>query len=267
MNKTHFLYMGGFVATWILALCLSSCKDTFHEPADRLTSDKIIADYITKELKGKPYTLYLYTDTTSYHLRLTDNDRYFESGRSYVYFIDEDPTFPWPHPCRSVWIDRDNSSFSVQRGENPLRGTGKWLLINNLWNEPPRTGSSDCIQVGHPDHIIQPCLYYQFDGDNLSMEHQCIEMSSSAVELSILIDQSNHSLDLVMQDAGTTDTGSSCIRNYGFGFHLDSLYVPIDSANIRRLEQIPVHYRVSTANGIIDKSFTLPTDGKGKIRL
>lgn len=268
MNTKHILSVmrtGMVVPALVLGLC--ACKPTFHEPANRLTSDKIIADYVAKEFKGAPCTLYLYTDTNSNHLSLADDDRQFESGRAYVYFIDEEPGAEWPHPCRSVWIDRSNGSFAVQRGESPLRGSGKWLLINNFWNEAPRMGSSDCILLGHPDYVVQPCFYYQFDGDNLAVEHQCIEMSSSSVELSIHIDQSDRNLRIVAQDPDTTGMGSVCLKNYGFKFHLDSLYVPVDSVNTRRLEQIPVHYRVSAAQKVISKSFVLPTKGSGKINL
>ncbi|MCM1169669.1 MAG: hypothetical protein NC324_07005 [Bacteroides sp.] len=255
------------VAGLLLALCLCSCKKTFNDTANRSVSDVIIADYVKKELKGAPCTVYLYTDTNSNRLYLADDDRQFESGRSYVYFIDEEPSSPWPHPCRSVWIDRSNGNFSVERGESPLRGTGKWLLVNNFWNEDPRTGSSGCLVLNHPDYTVQPCFYYRFDGDNLSVEHQCIEMSSSSVELSINIDQSDRRLDILAQDPDANGTGTACLQHYGFKFHLDSLYVPIDSVNTRRLEQIPVHYRAQTAAGTVNNSFILPTRGSGKIRL
>ena len=268
MNAKQILsVMGTGLAVPALVLCLAACKKTFHAQANRLTADKIIADYVAKEFKGAPCTLYLYTDTNNQHLSLADDDRRFESGRSYVYFIDEEPASPWPHPCRSVWIDRDNGSFAVQRGESPLRGPGKWLLINNFWNEAPRMGSSECLLLGHPDYVVQPCFYYRFDGDNLSVEHQCLEMSSSSVELAVHIDQSEQNLRIVAQDPDTTGMRTVCLKHYGFQFHLDSLYVPVDSVTTRRLEQIPVHYRVSAAQKVIAKSFVLPTQGSGKIDL
>lgn len=227
MNAKQILsVMGTGLAVPALVLCLAACKKTFHAQANRLTADKIIADYVAKEFKGAPCTLYLYTDTNNQHLSLADDDRRFESGRSYVYFIDEEPASPWPHPCRSVWIDRDNGSFAVQ-----------------------------------------PCFYYRFDGDNLSVEHQCLEMSSSSVELAVHIDQSEQNLRIVAQDPDTTGMRTVCLKHYGFQFHLDSLYVPVDSVTTRRLEQIPVHYRVSAAQKVIAKSFVLPTQGSGKIDL
>lgn len=269
MNATHFLsFTKSSTICLALFLGLCSCKKTFDEPANRLIADKIIADYVAKELKGAPYVLYLYTDTNSNHLYLQDDDRQFESGRSYIYFIDEDPTASWPHPCRSVWIDRNHGSLTVQRGDSPLRGSEQWLLINNLWNEPPHTGSSGCLPIGHPDYVVQPCFYYQFEGDNLLVEHQCIEMSSSSVELAISIDQSNHRLGIMVQDPDTIASGAVCIKHYGFSFHLDSLYVPVDSVNTARLEEISVRYRVSSAFTTgIDRSFTIPTQGSGKINL
>ena len=265
MKFSHAIRNTG--AALSIACCAIACHETYNRPADGLLSEKIVADYVRKEMKGKPYTLYLYTDTNAYHLRLADDDRSMESGPSYVYFLDQEPGSPWPHPCQSIWIDRADGTFSVRRGETPLRGEGKWLLVNNLWDEDPRTGMGECLPLSHPDHVVKPCLYYKFEGDDLKMEHQCLPIPSSTAELSLRIDQSDHRLVIVAEDPQATAEEGTCLKHYGCRFHLDSLHVPLDSLTTRRLESIPVDYRANTGGTHVRKTFILPTSGRGKIAL
>lgn len=265
------LFFKGCLTLPMLCL-LVSCQKNFNGSVDVDISDKIIADYIRKEMKGNPYTLYIYMGQDNSYIRLADSinrlERIYESGPAYVYFLDEEPDSAWPHACQSIWIDRTNGSMSVYRGENPLRGNEKWLVLNNLWDEEPRMGLNGPIIVNHPDGVVQPCLYYRFDGDLLCMEHQCLQISPFSAELMIHNAQSGYRLHVIAEDPDSNGIEPLLLKHYGFQIHLDSLYVPVDSANTQRLESIPVHYQFRRGQDfLISRHFDMPTSGSGKINL
>lgn len=259
--------------TILTLLCLLvSCQENFNGPVDNDISEKIIADYVRKVTNGNPYTLYIYTDQGNSHIRLTDSihsvERICESGPAYVYFLDEEPDSAWPHACQSIWIDRTDGNMSVYRGENPLRGREKWLVINNLCDEQPRLGLSRPVVVNHPDGMLQPCLYYQFEEDLLRMEHQCLQISPASTQLMVTDSQSVGLLHIVAEDPDTTNTEPLLAKHYGFQIPLDSLYVPLDSLTTQRLESISVHYRLKRGHEtIVSRDFGMPTSGSGKINL
>lgn len=258
----------GLIAVCVLC-CLCACKKTVNQPATRLMADKIVSNYLERALKGTPYVLYLYTDTTHTLLRLKDDDRTYESERAYIYFVDEQAGSPWPHPCRSIWIDRNTSTMAIKHSTSPLRsngGSGKWLLINNFWYEEPRMGNGDCIALSHPDYVLNPTLFYKFEGDDLKLEHQCLRIAAESTP-SIDIKQAKGTVVVSLSDSVTSVANDSCLRHYGFSFHMDSLYVKIDSVNTQRSSSITFEYRVNIGKTAIKKRFNMPTSGSNKVRL
>ena len=67
------------------------------------------------------FVLYYCTDTLSTTLQIETKKRTYEKHRVFAYFLDEKPDTQWGHPCRYIFVSKDNGEYEVLPGtEYPL---------------------------------------------------------------------------------------------------------------------------------------------------
>ena len=81
-------------------------------------ADSIVNAYIKQEIHDY-YWLYDYNDTLSDNLTIvTWYDTFFVSN-TYAYFIDESPYANWGHPCRYIFIGKQNGTIETRLAQTP----------------------------------------------------------------------------------------------------------------------------------------------------
>lgn len=102
----------------ILCLTIMASVGISFGQINKKQADNIISKYIKDELSADNQ-LYYYSDTISNEVRvLTWWDTMIRQN-SYVYFIDEVPMANWCHPCRYVFISKDNGNIETVFAETP----------------------------------------------------------------------------------------------------------------------------------------------------
>ena len=253
------------ILTVALMFGLAACRSVFHQTTDTAKAGIIIADYVQKEQQGKPYLLYFYTDSTSQEIILRDPDRSIRGNKCLVYFLDQMPGTAWPHACKSIWISRQDGSFRVEDGNQPLYGAAPWKLVNNLWNEEPRLGMGNCMEL--LECITEEDFFYKYNGKQIRIEHQCLTTAPSTESFALSVNQSKDTLHILAVEQPADSALAPCIRHYGFELAIDSLRLKVDSLYVD-LESLSIDYRLQTVHGgARNHFFSIPTKGQGKIRL
>lgn len=110
-------------------LSVISCKPEEDHPISRKDADATVRTYIKNEIHDV-YLLYLNPDTLSYEISVVDwSEDTMHGINSFVYFIDEAPLANWEHPCRYIWISKENGSITnVYHRSSPPDGGG-WILL------------------------------------------------------------------------------------------------------------------------------------------
>ena len=137
--KTTIKQQSGF--TVIMTLCLGTLitflfsSISFAQVSVK-QSDSIVQKYIEKEITSY-YWLYfnenIKTDkngeTTIYNWRKNS----ISVGSScFVYFIDEHPYANWAHPCRYLFVNKDNGEISEMKAKTPPENMKTWKMITPL---------------------------------------------------------------------------------------------------------------------------------------
>lgn len=120
-----------FIPFFFLTVLLVSCKPD-KGPLTRQEADAVMARYLEQEIHGV-YLLYLNADTLSESIPIAitwygESDT-VEARNVFAYFIDEVPMANWTHPCRHVWVGKEDGSCTVHRADMGP-GMGKWIRID-----------------------------------------------------------------------------------------------------------------------------------------
>lgn len=101
-----------------LVLLLSMLLQWASAQLSKQQADMVLHAYIGQEIHDY-YWLYEHKDTLSGSLAIaTWHDTIYISN-VYAYFIDESPYNNWAHPCRYVFIDKQNGTIETRHAQTP----------------------------------------------------------------------------------------------------------------------------------------------------
>ncbi len=124
----------------VLSIVLLSCfQMTQAKTRNKHQSDSIVAEYI--RMQGiEEFVLYYCTDTLSTTLQIETKKRTYEKHRVFAYFLDEKPDTQWGHPCRYIFVSKDNGEYEVLPGtEYPLsKKENTWLVLSKKTEQVAR---------------------------------------------------------------------------------------------------------------------------------